>query len=75
MNGLPTPRTTLRIRYVTLLAWCKGGCRHPDATEWPPPPLGLTSRSTRSNWRFDPQSSNEVVLINPRGAGPERQDN
>jgi hypothetical protein len=28
MNSLPTPRTTLRARYVTLLVWCKGGCRH-----------------------------------------------
>jgi hypothetical protein len=26
--GLPTPRTTLRARYVTLLVWCKGGCQH-----------------------------------------------
>jgi hypothetical protein len=28
MNGLPTPRTTLRARYVALLVWCKGGCQH-----------------------------------------------
>jgi hypothetical protein len=28
MNGLPTPRTTLRASYVTLLVWCKGGCQH-----------------------------------------------
>ena len=28
MNGLPTPRTTLRARYVSLLVWCKGGCQH-----------------------------------------------
>ena len=27
-HGLPTPRTTLRARYVSLLVWCKGGCRH-----------------------------------------------
>ena len=26
--GLPTPRTTLRARYVSLLVWCKGGCQH-----------------------------------------------
>jgi hypothetical protein len=26
--GMPTPRSTLRARYVTLLVWCKGGCRH-----------------------------------------------
>ena len=25
--GLPTPRTTLRARYVALLVWCKA-CRH-----------------------------------------------
>ena len=25
---LPTPRSTLEARYVTLLVWCKGGCRH-----------------------------------------------
>jgi hypothetical protein len=28
VNGLPTPRTTLRARYVTLLVWCKGGYQH-----------------------------------------------
>jgi len=28
MNGLPTPRTTLRARHVTRLVWCKGGCQH-----------------------------------------------
>jgi hypothetical protein len=28
MNGLPTARTTLRARYVSLLVWCKGGCQH-----------------------------------------------
>ena len=28
MNGLPTPRTTLRACYVRLLVWCKGGCQH-----------------------------------------------
>ena len=28
MNGLPTPRTTLRTNHVTLLVWCKGGCQH-----------------------------------------------
>jgi hypothetical protein len=27
-HGLPTPRTTLRARYVSLLVWCKGGCQH-----------------------------------------------
>ena len=27
MNGLPTPRMTLRARYVSLLVWCKGGCQ------------------------------------------------
>jgi hypothetical protein len=27
VNGLPTPRTTLRARYVSLLVWCKGGIR------------------------------------------------
>ena len=27
-QGLPTPRTTLRARYVALLVWCKGGCQH-----------------------------------------------
>ena len=27
-RGLPTPRTTLRARYATLLVWCKGGCQH-----------------------------------------------
>ena len=27
-SGLPTPRTTLRARYVSLLVWCKGGCQH-----------------------------------------------
>ena len=26
-HGLPTPRTTLRARYVALLVWCKA-CRH-----------------------------------------------
>jgi hypothetical protein len=31
-RGLPTPRTTLRARYVSLLVWCKGGCQHqPEA--------------------------------------------
>ena len=28
VKGLPTPRTTLRARYVALLVWCKGGCQH-----------------------------------------------
>jgi hypothetical protein len=27
-EDLPTPRSTLEARYVTLLVWCKGGCRH-----------------------------------------------
>ena len=27
-DGLPTARTTLRARYVSLLVWCKGGCQH-----------------------------------------------
>jgi hypothetical protein len=27
-RGLPTPRTTLRARDVSLLVWCKGGCQH-----------------------------------------------
>ena len=27
-HGLPTPRTALRARYVSLLVWCKGGCQH-----------------------------------------------
>jgi hypothetical protein len=27
-DGLPTPRTALRARYVSLLVWCKGGCQH-----------------------------------------------
>jgi hypothetical protein len=27
-NDLPTARSTLRARYVALLVWCKGGCRH-----------------------------------------------
>jgi hypothetical protein len=27
-HGLPTPLTTLRARYVSLLVWCKGGCQH-----------------------------------------------
>jgi hypothetical protein len=31
MNGLPTPRTTVRVRYVSLLVWCKGGCQHHQA--------------------------------------------
>jgi hypothetical protein len=26
--GLPTPRTTLRARYIRLLVWCKGGWLH-----------------------------------------------
>ena len=25
---LPTPRTTLHARYLDVLVWCKGGCRH-----------------------------------------------
>ena len=27
-DELQTARRTLRARYVTLLVWCKGGCRH-----------------------------------------------
>jgi hypothetical protein len=27
-HDLPTPRSTLRARYVRLLVWCKGGCQH-----------------------------------------------
>ena len=27
-DDLPTPMSTLRARYVALLVWCKGGCRH-----------------------------------------------
>jgi hypothetical protein len=27
-DDLPTARSTLRARYVTLLVWCKGGCQH-----------------------------------------------
>jgi hypothetical protein len=27
-HGLPTPRSTLRARYVTLFVWCREGCRH-----------------------------------------------
>jgi hypothetical protein len=27
-DGVPTPRSTLRARYVSLLVWCKGGCQH-----------------------------------------------
>ena len=27
-HGLPTPRITLRARYVSLLVWCRGGCQH-----------------------------------------------
>jgi hypothetical protein len=26
--NLPTARSTLRAHYLTLLVWCKGGCRH-----------------------------------------------
>ena len=35
-HGLPTPRTTLRTRYVSLLVWCKGGCqqRTPTCRRW-----------------------------------------
>ena len=32
-DGLPTARTTLRARYVTLLVWCKGGCQHQAAAD------------------------------------------
>ena len=32
-HDLPTPRSTLRARYVTLLVWCKGGCRHQAETD------------------------------------------
>jgi hypothetical protein len=27
-DDLPTARSTLRARYVTLLVWCKGGCQY-----------------------------------------------
>jgi hypothetical protein len=27
-DDLPAPRTTLNARYVDVLVWCKGGCRH-----------------------------------------------
>jgi hypothetical protein len=27
-DDLPTARSTLRARYVTLLVFCRGGCRH-----------------------------------------------
>ena len=27
-DDLPTPRTTLHARYLDVLVWCKGGCRH-----------------------------------------------
>ena len=27
-DALPTARTTLSARYLDVLVWCKGGCRH-----------------------------------------------
>jgi hypothetical protein len=27
-DDLPTPRATLNARYLDVLVWCKGGCRH-----------------------------------------------
>jgi hypothetical protein len=27
-DDLPTARTTLSARYLDVLVWCKGGCRH-----------------------------------------------
>jgi hypothetical protein len=27
-DELPTARSTLRASYLTLLVWCRGGCRH-----------------------------------------------
>ena len=48
-HGLPTPRTTLRARYVSLLVWCKGGCQHQaeadlQAVRRPSSPMGPTGR-------------------------------
>ena len=32
-NDLPTARATLSARYLDVLVWCKGGCRHQAAAD------------------------------------------